>query len=265
MIIIGEKINATRKAIAAAIEARDEQHIVKIALEQVSAGANYLDLNGGNPAPAQEVANMEWLVKLIQGHTECPLCIDSANPDAIQMGLSLARGKPIINSVSLEKERLAAFLPIIRQQECMVVALCMSDEGPPRGFEARLTRAEQLIGQITAAGRKIDDIIVDPCFLPVSAEPEDAKAVCRAIAEIRKRWPEVHIGGGLSNVSFGLPQRKLINLAMVVACVFAGMDTAIIDPSTPNMVPMILAGEVISGADAWCAKYVGAFRAGKLG
>ena len=265
MIVIGEKINATRKTVAAAIDARDQDHILKLATEQVAAGANYLDLNGGNPDPRKEVANMEWLVSLVQAHTDAPLCIDSANPQAVERGLALARAKPIINSVSLEAERLKTFLPLVSKRACLVVALCMSDEGMPKGADARLERAEKLVAHLTAAGRKLDEIIIDPCFLPVSAEPDDAQAVCLAIAQMRRRWPEVHIGGGLSNVSFGLPARKLVNLAMIVACIFHGMDTAIIDPGTPMMVPLILAGEVVTGADAWCANYVGAFRAGKLG
>ena len=125
----------------------------------------------------REIANMEWLVNLVQGHTDAPLCIDSANPKAIAKGLALVKQKPIVNSVSLEAERLREFLPIVQAHECMVVALCMADDGMPKGADARMQRAEQLIGHLTAAGKKLDELIIDPCFLPVSAEPDDAQYV----------------------------------------------------------------------------------------
>jgi 5-methyltetrahydrofolate--homocysteine methyltransferase len=264
MIIIGEKINATRKAIAAAIAARDEGHIIGVAREQVAAGADYLDLNGGDPRPSAEVANMEWLVRLVQSHLDVPLCLDSANPQAVEAGLSLAKAKCIVNSISLEKERLERFLPILSQHRCLVVALCMSDEGMPAGAEDRLERAGRLIQHLAAIGKSPDEIIVDPCFLPVSAQPASARELCQAIAAIRARFPGVHVGGGLSNVSYGLPGRKFVNLAMAVSAVYHGMDVAIVDPCTPYLVPLVLAAGVVSGADEWCANYVAAHRQGRL-
>lgn len=264
MIVIGEKINATRKSIAAAIAARDEEFIVKTALDQVAAGATYLDINGGDPRPEVEVQNMEWLVKLVQGRTDVPLCIDSASPQAVEVGLSLAKAKPIVNSISLEKDRLEALLPVVKKHSCMVIGLCMADGGTPTGSADRVERAEKLIAHLTGAGKQLDEIIIDPCFFPVSADQNSAKAVCQAIAAIRGKYPQVHAGGGLSNASYGLPARKYINLAMVAAAVYHGMDTALIDPGTPGMMPMILAAEALCGADEWCANYMTAFRAGKL-
>ncbi len=264
MIIIGERINATRKPVAAAINARDERRIIKLACEQVAAGADYLDVNGGDPKADQEVANIEWLVDLVQAHTEAPLCIDSANARAVEAALASVRRKPIVNSVSLEKERLASFLPLVSAHECMVIALCMADEGPPEGAEQRVRRAGELIEQLTAAGKRADEIIVDPCFFPASAQPQAARDLCQAIAEIRRRHSGVHVGGGLSNVSYGLPSRRHVNLAMLAMAVYHGMDAAIIDPCADGMVAAALAGEVLSGTDEWCANYLAAYRAGKL-
>jgi len=264
MIIIGEKINATRKAIAAAIQARDQDSIVQAAQDQARAGAHYLDVNGGDPVPEKEVDNIRWLVELVQKHTDLPLCIDSANVEAIEAGLELAKKKPIVNSVSLESDRLERFLSVVARHECMVIALCMSDEGMPADAAQRVERAGRLIARLTEAGKSPEEIIVDPCFLPVSADQGSARAVCEAIACIRRDHPGVHVGGGLSNVSYGLPRRRLVNLAMLAAAVHCGMDAAIIDPCTEGMVPMILAAEVLSGADEWCANYVGAYRAGRL-
>lgn len=264
MIIIGEKINATRKAIAAAIAARDEKHILQTARDQVAAGATYLDINGGDPRPGAETANMEWLVNLVQANVDVPLCIDSANPESMEEGLSLVKQKPIVNSVSLEKERLEAFLPIIAKHECMVVALCMADQGPPSGTDDRVERTGKLIEALTQAGKKVDEIIIDPCFFPVSAEAKSAMQVCQAIATIKKNWPAVHVGGGLSNTSYGLPARKYVNLAMMAMCIQNGMDAPIVDPCVPGIVPIMMASEVLIGADEWCVNYMSAARSGKL-
>jgi len=264
MLIIGERINATRKAVRAAIERRDEAQIAELATSQAEAGADYIDVNGGDPREGAEAKNMEWLVNLVQAHTDKPIAVDSANPEAVKVGLELARNKPIVNSISLEADRLRAMLPVVADAECMVVALCMADEGTPTGVDDRVSRARDLVAKLTDAGKKPEEIIVDPCFFPVSADPANGKIVCRAIGEIRKALPGVYVGGGLSNCSFGLPQRKLINLAMIVAGVYKGMSAAIVDPCVPGLVPAILAAEVVSGADDWCANYIAAYREGKL-
>lgn len=264
MLIIGERINATRKAVRAAIERRDEAQIAELATSQAEAGADYIDVNGGDPREGAEAKNMEWLVNLVQAHTDKPISVDSANPEAVKVGLDLARGKPIVNSISLEADRLRAMLPVVADAECMVIALCMADEGTPTGVDDRVSRARDLVAKLTDAGKKPEEIIVDPCFFPVSADLANGKIVCRAIGEIRKALPGVYVGGGLSNCSFGLPQRKLINLAMIVAGVYKGMNAAIVDPCVPGLVPAILAAEVVSGADDWCANYITAYREGKL-
>ena len=256
MIIIGEKINATRKAIAQALADKDQQHIIATATEQAAAGARYLDVNGGDPRPGQEAANMAWLIDLVQGSTDAGVAVDSANPEAVRVGLSMAKSKPILNSISLETERLEAMLPIVAEFDCMVVALLMSDDGTPGEAGDRLGRAETLIGKLTEAGKAMDEIIVDPCFLPVSTDTTSGRQVVDAIAAIRARWPEVHIGGGCSNISFGLPRRKLINFALLAQAIYAGMDTAIIDPCIGGIMETITAAEAVAGRDEFCMNYV---------
>ena len=265
MIIIGEKINATRKAISAALEARDEQFLVKTAREQVAAGAQYLDINGGDAREGREEANMAWLVELVQANTEAALAIDSANPKALRTGLKLAKKKPILNSISLESERLTSMLPIVGEFDCMVVALLMSDDGTPCGVDDRVRNAQTLIEKLLDKGKKIDEIIVDPCFLPVSADQMSGRRVVEAIDRIHAQWPEVHIGGGCSNVSFGLPKRKLVNFALVSQAIFHGMDAGLIDPCVPGIMATIYAAEAVAGKDEFCMGYVMAEREGRLG
>jgi len=260
MIIIGEKINATRKAIAAALEAQDADRIIKTARQQAEAGAHYIDVNGGSPRPGQEARNMAWLMELVQAHTDLPVAVDSADPEAVRVGLGMATKKPILNSISLEKDRLEAMLPVLADADCMVVALLMNDGGTPCGVDDRLQSAGELVEKLLACGRKIDEIIVDPCFLPVSADPASGRNVIDAIAAIRKQWPEIHIGGGLSNISYGLPQRKHVNRAALAQCIFAGMDVAIVDPCDEDTMAAILAAEALAGRDEFCMNYVMALR-----
>lgn len=265
MLIIAEKINATRKAIAAALAARDAEAIAKVAIEQSHAGANYIDVNGGDPRPGQEETNIAWLLDIVQSHTELPVAIDTANPQAMRKGLSLAvKPKPILNSISLESERLNEMLPIAGEFDCMVVALLMSDDGPPCEVNDRMVRAELLVDKLAKAGKAVSDIIIDPCFFPVSADDKCGRRVIDAIAAIRARWPEIHIGGGASNISFGLPKRRYINLALLSQAIYAGMDAAIIDPCVQEIIPTILASEAVAGRDEFCMNYVTGEREGRL-
>ena len=156
-------------------------------------------------------------------------------------------------------------LPIAGEFDCMVVALLMSDAGTPCGVEDRLANADKLITQITAKGKKVEDIIVDPCFLPVSADQMAGRNVIDAIAAIHARWPEVHIGGGCSNISFGLPKRKLVNFALLSQAIYHGMDAGLIDPCVPGIMATIYAAEAVAGKDEFCMGYVMADREGKFG
>ncbi len=264
MIIIGEKINATRKTISAALEARDEKFIQAIALEQVKAGAQYLDINGGAPWEDREMQNMAWLTDVVQAVTDLPLCVDSASPKAVTTGLSRAKKKPILNSVSLERSRLEPLLPIVADYDCMVVALLTSDNGPPHGVEDRIRNAASLIEKLMAAGKKLEEIIVDPCFLPIYSDTTCGLKTIEGIAAIRKLWPEVHIGGGVSNASYGLPKRKHINFALLSQAIVYGMDAAIIDPCVEGIMATIYAAEAVAGRDEFCMNYVTAEREGKL-
>ena len=260
MLIIGEKINATRKPIAAALESRDAEQIKATTIAQVEGGAAYIDVNGGDPREGAEAENIAWLIDIVQGSTDAAIAVDSASPDAMKVGLSVATKKPILNSISLEADRLGPMLPLAAEHDCMVIALLMSDAGTPAGVDERLRNAEALIEKLTGAGKKLDEIIIDPCFLPISTDITNGRAVIDAIARIHETWPEVHVGGGCSNISFGLPKRKLINFALLCQAIYHGMDVGIIDPTIPGIVETILAAEAIAGADEFCMNYVSAMR-----
>jgi 5-methyltetrahydrofolate--homocysteine methyltransferase len=262
MIIVGEKINATRKSIAQALDQRDEAAIAAVARQQADAGADCLDVNGGNPDREIEADNIAWLVDVVQKAVELPVMIDTACPEAAAAGLSRVKKRAILNSVSLESERLKALMPIISEFDCDVVALTMSDEGPPESVSDRLKAAGELIELLLGADRDLDQIYVDPCFFPVASQPGSGRILMESIAALREEWSEVHIIGGASNISYGLPARQNVNLAAVSQAIYHGLDAAIIDPTAQGMMGIIHASEVLSGQDEFCLDYVNAQRTG---
>jgi cobalamin-dependent methionine synthase I len=262
MFIIGELINSTRKRIRAAVEARDAAYIREIAVKQAEAGASMLDVNGG--VVGQEAECLCWLVSVVQEAVELPLCLDSADPAALRAALPLCKRPAMINSITIEGDRFDSVLPLVKEFKTKVVALCMGEFGPPAGVEDRLETAAQLVDRLTGAGVALDDIYVDGCVLPISTGSEHGRSLAEAIGQITARYPGVHTSVGLSNVSFGLPARKLLNDSLIVLLMARGLDAAIADPCDRQLMANIAAAEALLGRDEYCVEYLKAFRAGKL-
>lgn len=262
MYIIGELINCTRKRVGEGAQKRDAEFFRDLARKQVEAGADMLDVNGG--IPGQEAECLTWLVKVVQEAAEMPLCLDSADPQALRAALPLCKQRAMINSITDEAARCQALLPLLKEYHAKVIALCMGEAGPPSGVEDRLATACRLVDRLTSGGLALDDIYVDACVLPVSTGPEHGKAILEAIGQIAARYPGVHISAGVSNVSFGLPLRKLLNEVFLLLLMARGLDTAIVDPCDPQLMMNIRAAEALLGRDEYCANYLRAFREGKL-
>ncbi len=262
MRIIGELINCTRKQVGAAAAARDAAVIRDIALRQAAAGADYLDVNGG--IPGQEPETLAWLVAQVQEVTELPLCLDSSDPAAVRAALPLCKRTPIISSITEEPERFARILPLVQEYGTSVVALAMGSVGTPSGVEDRVDNAARLVDRLTAEGIGLDRIYVDPCVLPISVDTTQGAAVADAIAVLRERYPGVHTTVGLSNVSFGLPLRRLLNQAFLALLMGRGLDSAIADPCDRQLMVLVRAAGTLLGHDDFCAAYIGDYRSGKL-
>jgi 5-methyltetrahydrofolate--homocysteine methyltransferase len=262
MLIIGERINSTRKKIGEAVQKADAAFIREEALKQIAAGANVLDVNGGVPGREREL--LPWLVRVIQEAQDIPLCLDTADPGALRGALPLCKRKVIINSVTDERERYENVVPLVREFNTGVIALCMSASGPPSGADGRVETACKLVDRLTSDGVPLGDIYVDPCVFPVSTGPEHGPALLDATSQIRSRYPGVHISAGVSNVSFGMPVRRLLNETLLVLLISRGLDAAIIDPCQEGLVARILAAEALTGLDDYCGNYLRAFREGKL-
>jgi cobalamin-dependent methionine synthase I len=263
MIIIGELINASRKAIGAAIEARDAAAIQRVAQDQHGAGADFIDVNAGIFV-GQEPEYLTWLVKTVQEAVESPCAIDSPNPKAIEAALAAHRGAPMINSISLEKDRYENLMPIIAGTDMKVIALCMSDEGMPETVDDRMKIADKLVNGLLQNNVKIENIFVDPLVQPMSVNNHFGMEFLNAVEQIMLKFKGVHTACGLSNISYGLPVRRFLNQSFMVMAISKGLDGAIVNPLDKKMMANIIAAEALVGKDNYCMKYLQAYRAGKL-
>ena len=263
MIIIGELINASRKAIKAAIESADAESIQKVAKDQAAAGADYIDVNAGIFV-GKEPEYLKWLVENVQQVTEQPCAIDSPDPAAIEAALSVHQGTPMINSISLEKERYDKLLPIVAGTDMKIIALCMSDEGMPQTVDDRMKIADKLVNGLLQNDVPIENIYVDPLVQPVSVNNAFGVEFVNAIEQIRSAFPGVHTACGLSNISYGLPARKLMNQIFMTMAIAKGLDGAIINPLEQRMMANIITAEALAGRDDYCMKYLTAYREKRL-
>lgn len=262
MLIIGELINTSRKLIKEAVEKKDSEYIKQIAKAQEEAGATYIDVNCGTCIET-EIETMEWLVDNILQVTSLPLCIDSPNPMALKAGLKkAANGKSMINSITGETPRWNSVLPLVKEFDTKIIALCIDDGGMPKTNEDRIRIADYIITKLTGEGINIDDIYIDPLIKPVSAGQKNGIEVLQAIQQIMESHPGVHTTCGLSNISYSLPARKVLNRLFMVQTMARGMDSYIMDPTNKEMRAALLASQTLLGQDRFSRKFLKAFREG---
>jgi 5-methyltetrahydrofolate corrinoid/iron sulfur protein methyltransferase len=263
MLIIGERVNSSRKAIARAIEARDTTCIQNEAKAQDEAGADYIDVNAGAFA-GEEPECLRWVVEVVQKATDLPLSIDSPDPAVIQGVLPLLERPPMINSITLEPARLNHILPLVTAHGARVIGLCQSEDKMAESVDDKLRLAGQLVERVTRAGIPLNDLYIDPLVYPLATHSGSAMAAMAAIDRIMWEFPGVHTICGLTNVSYGLPERKLINRTFLAAAISRGLDAVIMDPTDPLLYAALKAGLAVAGKDDYCMDYIDAFRAGRL-
>jgi len=259
MIVIGELINGTRKSIAQAIDKKDREFIKKIAQRQVAAGANYIDLNAGTgKGQEKEISDMEWLVDIVNELGEVPVCLDSSDPAVMKKCLDRIRSKDrMINSINGEKNRIEKLLPVIKENNnCKVVGLTMDDDGIPGSVEKRIEITAKVLSLLEGAGVKREDVFMDALVQPVSVDARNGNVFLDSIETIKEKFPGVKTTCGLSNVSFGLPNRKLLNRYFLALSIGRGLDSAIIDPTDEGMREAICLAEALTGRDEYCMNYI---------
>ncbi|MEE0775550.1 MAG: methyltetrahydrofolate cobalamin methyltransferase [Bacillota bacterium] len=267
MLIVGELINTSRKAIKEAVEKQDKAYIQQIAQEEAAAGADYIDVNCGTQF-GKEVETMEWLVRTIcEVIKDKPLCIDSPDAGALDAGLALVKElqpqfQPMINSINFEQERYKEVLPLVTKYDAKIVALLMDDTGMPVTAEDRLGVADNLYKGLTEAGVPEENIYFDPLVKPISVSDKAGLEVLQTVKLLTEKYPKCHKMCGLSNVSFGLPNRKVLNSFFVAQTMVLGMDGYIVNPCDKLMMGTIAAGQALIGDDQFCMGYLTAHRNG---
>lgn len=262
--IIAERINMTRKRIREEVWKRNSELIQKEARKQAEAGATHIDINAGGD-PSKEVEDMKWLTKIVSGAVELPISFDSANPKALEAGLNICnRPGTIINSITLEKERIDGILPLVQKYSTNVVALTMDDSGMPEDTDGRVRITRELAEKLVGAGISLDRVYFDHLVRPASTNPGQALHILEAIRKTRAEFPDAHFALGLSNISFGLPQRNNLNRTFFAMLIEAGCDGAIIDPTEPGMMNTLYSSRAVLGLDEFCIEYLTAVREEKI-
>lgn len=259
MIVIGELINATRRSIRDAIEKKDRDYIKKIVIRQIEAGAHYIDLNAGTgKGEAREISDMEWLIDIVNETGEIPVCIDSSNPVVIKQCLGRIKSMDrMINSINGESKRINDLMPVIRENNnCKIVGLTMDDSGIPVDVEKRIEITGKIVGLLEDADVLRENIFIDPLVQPISVDVKNGVIFLESIRKIKKEFPGIKTTCGLSNVSFGLPNRKLLNKYFLALAMGYGLDSAIIDPVDEGMREVICVSETLTGKDEYCMNYI---------
>jgi cobalamin-dependent methionine synthase I len=234
MLVIGENINASNNQVAEAIAKRDEEFLVNLAKSQTLAGADFIDVNtgSGHGSLQQATSDIKWLVGIIQAAIEQPLSIDSDSTDVIEAAIKEYHGETlIINSVTVEE---------------------------------RLNACERIMSYLTGLGIKAEQVLFDPLVLPIAVDTSQGLVTLKTIEQIKSRYPDSRVVMGLSNISYGLPKRKLVNRAFLLMAACAGLDSVIVDPLDNKAMSLIKIADMLIGKDSSCRAYLRAHRKGNI-
>ncbi|MCR3922353.1 MAG: methyltetrahydrofolate cobalamin methyltransferase [Firmicutes bacterium] len=264
MIIVGEKINGSIPSVAKAIAARDEDFIRNLAKVQTDAGVDFIDVCA-SVEESIEVETMKWLIDLVQEVSETPIAVDSPSVNVCVESMKFCNKPGLVNSVSLEGDKIDVVFPVIAGTKWECAALLCDDTGIPRNAAKRL----EVFAGIMAKAKEYDidpsRLHIDPLVEMLATSEEGIKMVTDVITDIKSQYPTIHVIGAVSNISFNLPVRKLVNQGFVVLAMNAGMDSFILDPLNRDMMGMIFATEALLGMDEYCMEYIGAYRRGVFG
>jgi 5-methyltetrahydrofolate--homocysteine methyltransferase len=261
--VIGERINTSRKKVHEAVVGRNAAYIREDVKKQIEAGANFVDVNAGARI-GHEMEDMRWLLKIINEIANVPLCLDSPDPAVQEEAFQMVKNTPMINSISLENERYNAMLPFLSGKDCKVIALCMDDSGMPDSADQVVERASRLVTGLESVGVKRENIYIDPMIQPISTDITKGVMAMVSVRRIMEENPGVHTVCGLSNISYGLPQRKKINRIFLALLMAAGLDGAIVDPLDRKIMATLKTALMLLGKDNYCLGYIKSVRSGQI-
>ncbi len=264
MIIIGEKINGSIPSMGKAIAERNEEWIKEIAKKQEAAGATYIDVCASVEEEI-ELDTLKWMIDLVQSVTDLPLAVDSPSPRVLKEAYKFCNKPGIINSVSMEGDKIDILFPEIKDTKWEVIALLCDDTGIPKCAEDRLRVFDKIMEKAKQYGIAPNRIHIDPLIEMLCTSEDGINMNTQVMRTIREQYPDIHITAAVSNISFNLPVRKLLNMGFTVLAMNAGLDSAILDPTNRDMMGLIYATEALLGMDDFCMEYIGAYREGLIG
>ena len=264
MIIIGEKINGAIPSVAKAIADKDEISIKELAKTQSEAGAAYIDVCASVDSKI-ELDTMKWLIDLVQEATDTPIAIDSPDARICAKCIEFCNKPGLVNSVSMEGDKIDAVFPVIAGTKWECVALLCDDTGIPQTGEKRLEVFDAIMEKAKAFDIDPSRLHIDPLVEMLCTSEDGIDTILEVMREIKRQYPTIHVTGGASNISFNLPARKFVNQAFLVLSMGAGMDSAIINPLHKHMMGLIYATEALNGNDEFCMEYIGGYREGLFG
>lgn len=266
MIVIGEKLNGAIPTVKKAILEKDENYIRDMAVSQANAGANFIDVCAGT-APDIELETLKWMMDIVQEAVDTPLCIDSPDARILEAVFHRCKRPGLVNSMSGEGNKMDVLLPLFKNADPnweLVIMTC-DNEGIPKTLEKKVDLTKMMVEEARKVGVESNRIHIDPCIMALSTDNLSFINFKNEIEAIRMLYPDIHITSGLSNISFGLPVRKLMNQNFMTLSMFVGMDSAVMDPLSRDLMGAIYATQALLGNDKLCRTYGKAYRSGKIG
>jgi 5-methyltetrahydrofolate--homocysteine methyltransferase len=264
MIIIGEKINGAIPSVAEAIAKKDGDFIQDLARTQAEAGAHFIDVCASTDV-AVELETMKWLIALVQEATDTPIAVDSPSAEICAESLKFCNKPGLVNSVSLEGNKIDVIFPLIADTKWECVVLLCDDTGIPKSEAQRLDVFAAIMEKAKEYKINPSRLHVDPLVEMLCTSEDGITMILEVIRKIKKQYPTIHVTGGASNISFNLPARKFVNQAFLILAIGAGMDSAIINPLHKHMMGLIYATEALVGMDEYCIEFIGGYRKGLYG
>ncbi|MDA8064148.1 MAG: dihydropteroate synthase [Thermaerobacter sp.] len=261
MLLVGESLNACSPRVSQAIADRDAPFIQALAERQLALGADTLDVNAAT-GTGDEAQDLTWVVQTVQAAVHLPLMLDSADPHALRAALAVHEGKAMVNSVNGTQSKLASVVPLLQEYGCGVVALSIGEDGIPCSANERQKVAERIIAYLIKADIPFPNIYLDPLIFAISTDTSAGNMALRTLSGFKAAFPKVKTIVGLSNISFGLPMRRLLNRTFLSLLLDRGLDACIADVLDPAIRATALATEVLVGRDQYCATFTRAYRSG---
>ncbi|MGD2175121.1 MAG: dihydropteroate synthase [Candidatus Brocadiaceae bacterium] len=263
MFVIGERINGMFTEVKKAVEGRDAKALQNLALRQLEAGADALDVNVG-PTRGKAVDNMRWMIEAVQEVTDAPICVDTPKLDVMEVALDVCENPTVINSTKAGEEQLDRYVPLAVETGSRLIALTIDETGVPRDADGRVGMGATIVTKAMEHGLQMQDLYIDPVILPVNVAPKQPAAVMQAIGQLKLiSDPPPNFILGLSNVSQNCKERSLLNSTYVAMCIGAGLNAAIMDALDEDLMRAAITAEVLLEKQLYCDDYVAAYMSNK--